>query len=72
MVCTLSIWENTGAELLDCLFLLVWFVLHAARHEGCVQVFFPSPFKNKQFRLFLVSISIPYSPWVVMLFSDVS
>lgn len=66
--CALSIWENARAELLDCL--LVWFALHAARYEECVQLFSLSPFRNKQFHLFVVSISILYSPWVLMLFSE--
>lgn len=66
--CALSIWENAGVELLDCL--LVWFALHAAGYEECVQRFSPPPFRNKQFHLFVVSISILYSPWVLMLFSE--
>lgn len=60
--CTVSIWENAAAELLDC--------LHAARHEEGVQVFFLSPFRNKQFHLVVSSIFILYSPWVLMLCSE--
>lgn len=68
--------ENACAELLIYLSLLVWFSLHAARHEECVQVlcvwffFFPFTFRNKQFYLFAVSVSILYSPWVLLLFSE--
>lgn len=59
---TVSIWENAGAELLDC--------LHAARREESGQAFFPSSFRNKQFHLLVPSIFILYSPWVLMLCSE--
>lgn len=55
---TVSIWENAGAELLDC--------LHAARHEESGQAFFPFSFRNKQFHLVVPSIFILYSPWVLV------